>query len=55
MIGSVERILFLRGIPLLAGFSLDELWQVSRVVTEVEFEPPRAAPTSRPASFHPQR
>ena len=38
MISTVERILFLRQIPLLAGFSLDELWQVAKVVEEDAFE-----------------
>jgi len=38
MISTVERILFLREIPLLSGFSLDELWQVAKVVDEESFE-----------------
>lgn len=38
MISTVERILFLRDIPLLSGFSLDELWQVAKVVDEESFE-----------------
>lgn len=37
MIPTVERILFLGKIPLLSGFSTDELWQVAQVIEEVTF------------------
>jgi len=38
MITTVECILFLRQVPLLAGFSVDELWQVAQVVEQASFE-----------------